>query len=193
MTLDPWSALQGPAASHAAPPPLLTYVDGDSVGFDLRLALPPVCLTCGGTDRLARVDRRLKVRADLDTALAMAVRGDTIAGAALRHGDRPVLSLPLCAACRRHQRDTLMLRFVQLFFPVWFFLVGVAAAFLAPGSIGVVFLGLLAALIGLSIWIAVRRASRHVDLESVDADGIVRLGGIHPDAAQAIVEAAARR
>ena len=185
---DPWSQFAA-VAPTAAVPRHLAYVDADSVGFDVRMALPARCLTCGATERLGRKHHRLKVKADVAAFLANQLRGDRLDGA-VQFGDRIELVLPFCLSCQAMQRKAIFWSRVAKFSPVWGIALVVAFAAISSSLIGLAFLlflgGALFAGLG-GRWLA---SSHIIELERLDGDGIMRMRPVHPDAAQAILEAA---
>lgn len=185
---DVWAKAQGSRAS--LPAGLLCYVDGDAVGFDVRLALPPVCLRCGGTSKLETRRHVVRLEADLATLLAMALQGSQRSDLRLQPGERLELVLPVCASCLADQRRTTALRWVlRTSFAWWLALVLVTNA-ISPALGGPVAFGLLPVIALLAVWTYIRRG-RELRLERIDSDGTVRLAGVHPDAAETIQAASA--
>ena len=182
----------------AAPPPgsakaeaLIAYVDSTSVGFDLRLPLPPVCLRCGGREELRPLELKLKIQGDLlARAAAFAGGGMDAFRARVRPGDRIDLVLPLCAPCHAARKKERNLAIAVLLAPFWIIALALAAAAVATSLAGWAVLAGLALFAFLGLKLFIRRTSA-LRLERVDGDGIVRLGNVHPEAGQAIVDAAA--
>ena len=154
---DVWSAAAPPAGARAAPS-LIAYVDSTSVGFDLRLSLPPVCVRCGARERISPLTLKLKIRGDLVArAAAFAQGGRAAFGAAVA--------------------------------PVWIIALAIGAGAIQSSLAGWAVLAGLALFAFLGLKLFVKRTSA-LKLERVDGDGIVRLGNVHQDAGQAIVDAA---
>lgn len=187
MNLEPAQVWTNPPS----PQPMghLCYVDADAVGFDVRLALPPLCLRCGATANLVTLRRALHLEAGLMTQLAMVVQGTSRRDLRLLPGERIELSLPICEGCLAGQRATARLRWIVRTSPAWWFALVLAVHAVAPTLAGPIAFGLLPVIAALAVWSSVRR-SRDLVIERVDTDGIVRLGRVHPDAAQAIQAAA---
>ena len=186
---DVWSAAAPPAGARAAPS-LIAYVDSTSVGFDLRLSLPPVCVRCGARERISPLTLKLKIRGDLVArAAALAQGGRAAFGAAVRPGDKIDLVLPLCADCHHARRKERNLALAVLLAPVWIIALAIGAGAIQSSLAGWAVLAGLALFAFLGLKLFVKRTSA-LKLERVDGDGIVRLGNVHQDAGQAIVDAA---
>lgn len=186
---DVWKAA-APAAGAPAAPSLIAYVDSTSVGFDLRLSLPPVCLRCGARERITALTLKLRIRGDLlARAAAFAQSGRAAFGAAVRPGDKIDLVLPLCADCHRARRQERNLALAVLLAPVWIIGLAVGAGAIQRSLAGWTALAGIALFAFLGLKLFVKRTTS-LKLERVDGDGIVRLGNVHPDAGQAIVDAA---
>jgi hypothetical protein len=180
---DPWSQLAAVAATGA--PRHLAYVDGESVGYDVRMPLPALCLTCGGGDDLSRTPCHIRARTDLESRIAAHLRGERLEGV-VRVGDRIALALPFCAGCRLMQKRTRRATLIARLIPVWGPVLLIATALVHTALMLVA-----VAAIGAAVVHRLRLAGRYqVVIESIDGDGIVRLGPIHPDTAHAIMVAA---
>jgi hypothetical protein len=196
MALDPpanpydvWGSAAPPAGTPPKPQ-LIAYVDSTSVGFDLRLSLPPVCLQCGARDDISPLKLKLKIHGDLlARAAAFAQSGTAAFRAAVRPGDKIDLVLPLCARCHAARKKERNLAIAVLLAPVWIILLAVATAALKASLAGWAVLAGIAAFAALGLTLFVKHTAS-LKLERVDGDGIVRLGNVHPDAGQAIVDAA---
>ncbi len=186
---DVWGAA-APAAGAVRREQLIAYVDSTSVGFDLRLALPAICLRCAAREQITPLTLKLKVRGDLlARAAAFAQGGRAAFGAAVRPGDKIELVLPLCAACHARQKRERNLALAVLLAPVWIIGLAIAAGQVSGGLAGVVALAAIALFIALALVSFVKRSGA-LKLERMDGDGIVRLGNVHHEAGQAIVDAA---
>ena len=186
---DLWASAAPPAGAPAKQP-LIAYVDSTSVGFDLRLSLPAVCLGCGSREGISALTLKLKIRGDLVARAAAFARGGKAAfGAVVRPGDLIELVLPLCATCHAARRQERNLALAVLLGPVWIIALAAGAAALRPSLAGWVVLAALALFAFLGLKLFVKRTGA-LKLERVDGDGIVRLGNVHPDAGHAIVSAA---
>jgi hypothetical protein len=193
---DPWGALQGgaEAGATAQEPDVrsLAYADGDAVGFYAGMVLPPVCVKCATEEGLGELELRLKVKSDQLARLGRLVAGEE-AGAHVAQ-TRLRLRLPRCGTCQRRAQRTSRLRWSQLAPPALF--VVLLAVILAAGAerlVGPLALASLAAFVGLVIWWRVASAATDLVVEGIDEDGIVRISGVHHDAAAAIVRAATGR
>lgn len=181
--VDPWSQLASVAPTGA--PRHLAYVDGEAVGYDIRMPLPALCLTCGGSDGLARLPCRVRAQASLETRIAAHLRGERLDGV-VRVGDAIALELPICARCRdmqtRARRAALLARLI----PVWGVVLLVATALVHSALMLVAVAAIVAAIVHHR-----RLADRYqVVIQSIDGDGIVRIAPVHPDASMAILVAA---
>jgi len=192
MSTDPadvWATAQGKPT--ARPAGYLCYVDGDAVGFDARLALPRICLRCGGVGNLQARRRVVRLESDLATRLAMALQGVERSDLRVRPGDRLELVLPVCAACVAAQRLTSTLRWIVRTAPAWWLALVLVAAAVSSSLGGPLAVGLIPVIALLALWAYVRRGRTDLVLERIDSDGTVRLRGVHPDAAEAIQLASA--
>jgi hypothetical protein len=194
QSVNPWAALQGGAATAAQEPDVrsLAYADGDAVGFHAGMVLPPVCVKCASEEGLGELEVRLKVKSDQLARLGRLVAGED-AGAHVAQ-TRLRLRLPRCGTCQRRAQRTSRLRWSQLAPPALF--VVLLAVILAAGAerlVGPLALASLAAFVGLVIWWRVASAATDLVVEGIDEDGIVRISGVHHDAAAAIVRAATGR
>jgi hypothetical protein len=194
QSVNPWAALQGGAATAAQEPDVrsLAYADGDAVGFYAGMVLPPVCVKCATEEGLGELEVRLKVKSDQLARLGRLVAGED-AGAHVAQ-TRLRLRLPRCGTCQRRAQRTSRLRWSQLAPPALF--VVLLAVILAAGAerlVGPLALASLPAFLGLVIWWRVASAATDLVVEGIDEDGIVRISGVHHDAAAAIVRAATGR
>jgi hypothetical protein len=186
---DIWGSAAPPAGAPVKEQ-LIAYVDSTSVGFDLRLPLPPVCLRCGTLDDISALTLKVSVRGDLVARAAAFARGGKAAfGAAVRPGDRIELVLPLCARCHAERRKLRKTAIAVALAPVWIIALALAAGAISGSLAGIVALVAIAAAGALGLWLFVKQSGAF-KLERIDGDGIVRLGNVHPDAGNAIVAAA---
>jgi len=197
MSSDPWSSLQAPGAVATDGMPAgttLAYSDimangRHLVGFDLAMTLPRRCFTCAGTDALE--DVRLKFRLQTDRiAQALSVMSGEGHGVGKVGPGRYYLDLPHCSSCARNRKRAMVLALVAQFFPIVVIGLTVAAAAIATVA------ALPALLVSVAAWVFVAikarglRRAAWAEIERVDGDGIARVVGVHPDTAQAIVDAA---
>jgi len=192
MSNDPWSQFAGGPPPGAPPPPAhLTYVDGDIVGFDVRMTLPDRCLVCGKDGCTERLTMVPTPGGAVRSSLLALLGGERRMGALHTDGYRLRLVLPVCNRCQRLQRRAAWLFWVVWFTPLWIIFFGGGAAAINETVGGFVILGLIPVAIGLAVWTRILRSRYRLVLKRLDGDGVARLRPVHHKAAEAITSAAA--
>jgi hypothetical protein len=180
--VDPWSQLAAVAPTGA--PRHLAYVDGEAAGYDVRMALPSLCLTCGTSDGITTATCKVRAQANLEMRIAAHLRGERLEGV-VRVGDSIALALPTCGRCAQLRRRAGHLTLAVRLVPFWGFALAVVALIVHPALLLLVIAAIAA------VVVQRMRVQRYVVVvESIDGDGIVRISPVHPDASMAILVAA---